>query len=226
MTLVAASGSLPVIPVTPDPTNPSLYPAGNVQVERSGLRTTMLIGGATVGGLGAVAGISALARQALSHGMTRASLPWLAAFGGAALLGGATAALSFAIPPKTEHALHANIPSRDLAELVESRIPQNAKVVETVDGSFALINEPVRVHHSSGGSGSSRHHSSGSSHSSGGSSRPSYPSVPGGHTSSGDTGGSSSHYPSGGTSHGDSGSSHSSSGGNSTSNGNPSSDDF
>jgi hypothetical protein len=211
MTQVAAAIPVPIPLPQVDPGDPRLYGAGDVQVERTGWKSTLGFGGLALAGTGVLAGAASLVSAALSHGSSRISLPVMAVFGGAGLLGGAAFGLSRVLPPKTEHALKVGIPSEELAHVVLSRIPEDGRVVQAADGSFAILKHVV--HYSSGGSSgghssSSGHSSSTTTHHSNPAPAPDYPSSSGGHTSPGD-----------------SGSSHSS-GGNSTSNGNPSESDF
>ncbi|MCB0879907.1 MAG: hypothetical protein KDC46_13125 [Thermoleophilia bacterium] len=193
-----------------DDADPAKYPPRTVQVERGGLKTTMRIAGTVLGG-GAIAGaLTAFGRAATSGGRARVQMPFMLAMAGAAAVGGVLWGTSGAIPDRSESALAAGIPTRDLASRVAGRLPGRTEVVECSDGTFAVLRKKV-TYSSGGGGGSSSHRSGGSSS--------------GGYRPPSSSGGGSSYPSSGGggsTSRGDdSGSSR-----NSSSNGNPSSSDF
>lgn len=190
-----------------EPNDPANFPARDVLIERSGWKGTLGIGGLVLGGAGVVGAGAALVRSLAGGAATRINLPTMLAFGAAALVGGAVAGGSRLVPPRTEPALAAGIPTRELAASVDQKIPGRTKIVETIDGTFAILRDTTPTY-SGGSGGSSGGSRSGGSRPSGGGgyNPPSYPSTGGsGSTSRGD----------------DSGSSR-----NSTSNGNPSSDDF
>lgn len=196
-------------PAAVEPSDPANFPPRDVQVERSGWKGTLGIGGLVLGGAGIVGAGAALVRSLAGGAAARPNLPTMLAFGAAALVGGAVAGGSRLIPPKTEHALAAGIPTLDLARQVDAKISGKTDIIECADGTFAIVRDTSPTYSDGGGSGSSSgSRSNGGSRpsNSGGGSSPSYPSSGGGgSTSRGD----------------DSGSSR-----NSTSNGNPSSDDF
>ncbi len=191
---------------TIEPNDPKNFPPREVQVERSGWKSTLGIGGLVVGGAGVLGAGVSLLRALGSGGSARVHMPMMLAFGAATLVGTGGAGLSRIIPPRTEHALAAGIPTRAQAELVDREISGRTKIVETTDGTFAILRDtsPVSSGGGSGSSGGSRS-GGGSRPSGGGYNPPSYPSGGGGSTSRGD----------------DSGGSR-----NSTSNGNPGYDDF
>jgi hypothetical protein len=216
----AVTAAAPTDPT--DPTDPKNFPPGAVKLPRTGIRTTMQVLGGLVGGVG-IAGAAAALITGLGKGpLVRPNMGALLGLGAAAILGGAVFGGSFAVGPRTEHALAAGIPTEDLAHSVEMRVPGDTEVVKTDDGTYAVLRRVVL--HTGGGGGARSSNDDDddrpsrprpSTPSGGGyqpapsSPSPSYPSSPGGDTSPGDSGGGS----------------HSSSG-NSTSNGNPSEDDF
>ncbi len=203
--LDAAGGAAPA---SLEPSDPANFPPRDVQIERNGWKNTLGIGGIVLGAGGIIGAGAALVRSLGGGAAVRPNLPTMLAFGAAALVGGAMAGGNRLIPPRTEHALAAGIPSLDLAKQVDTQISGRTDIVECADGTFAILRDNSPTYSGGGGSGSSSGSRSGGSRPSGGSgsSGPSYPSSGGsGSTSRGD----------------DSGSSR-----NSTSNGNPSSDDF
>jgi len=204
---LAQTGSTPVFLAGTDANDPANFPPGPVQIERTGWRSTLGISGIALASGGIAAGATALIRSATSGGGARLHLPMMLAFGAAALVGGATAGASRLIGPRTEQALASGIPTREQAGDVARRISGRTKVVETADGSFAVLRDDRPVYSNDGGGSSGRSGGGSRTGGSGGSSRP--PS-----------------YPSGGSSGRTSGGDDSGSSRNSTSNGNPSRDDF
>lgn len=119
------------------------FPAGTVQVERSGLKLGVRIGG----GVAAAGGATMLALALLpGRGLGRALMAPLVAGGGLVAAGLGSALGAGLLPPASQVAIATKIPTQAKAgEIAGSFSHRITQVVKTTDGTWAVIDEgPAR----------------------------------------------------------------------------------
>jgi hypothetical protein len=127
------------------------YPAGIVQIERSGLKTWLRItGGLAALGGATVLGLSLLSRRAPSAGASRLLVAPLL-IGGGLVAGGAGSAFGAELlPPKSQVAVATKIPTQAKAgEIAGKLVGHETKIVKATDGTWAVLDEGPRTGYSS-----------------------------------------------------------------------------
>jgi hypothetical protein len=143
----AADGTETYTPTPEEVAFAKAHPAGQIHVERSGLKLAARITGGTLGlGGAALLGISLLSRGGAGAGASRLLAGPLIAGGGLVALGAGAAIGAELIKPRQEIAVATNFPTRgDAQQFANKMVGRVAEVVQDEGGKWAVLDRgPVQ----------------------------------------------------------------------------------